>query len=145
MGYFDVATARFSGPDAFFGNPHPIALADGIFRCRGRPSFRRHVRLILRKRRIHLAPSDHFRPSGKADAGNFGWDRQISPFLGKFGDSIYRDWDILMSRPPEFPTPCAIFLANPDPIAFATGGISMSGPLECPTPRAIFFREIRTL
>ena len=114
----------------FLANPDPIAFAGGGFRCRGRPSFRRHVRLISRKWRIHLAPPDHFRPSAKAGADNFGkiikfchFGENSAPIaiaigifrsrdrpsfrlhvrFGKSGPYICRGWDISMSGPPEFP------------------------------------------
>ena len=143
MGFFDFWAARVSDAMCDFGgNSDPIDIAIAIFRRRGSPSFRRHVRLISAKAadtfgaiRSFYAIRESGRPIILAGIAKF------CHFGSKFGPSSYRDWEFPKSRPPEFPKPCEIS-GQPGPYRFRGWDISTSEPPEFPTPCAINFSKV---
>ena len=85
-----------------WGKSGPIDIAIGILRRRGRPSFRRHMRLICKGGGQLWRRPTILGHSGKRRAVILAKIAEICDFGGGFGSYSYLDWYISIPRPPEF-------------------------------------------
>ena len=83
-------------------NSAPIDIATGIFRSRGRPSSRSHMRLICKFGGQLWRRPTILCHSGQQEGDNSGQNRRNLRFRWTFGPYSYRDWYIWFRSRPSF-------------------------------------------